>query len=61
MYDRFTEANLDAFDALHGVFLDAVIWCLGPVVDETKDYGLARRCLAVATCSLCRCVLDVED
>lgn len=61
MYDRFTETNLQAYHGLQGVFLDAVIWCLGPVVDESRDYGLARRALAVATCSVCRRVLRVDD
>ena len=54
MLSQFEELNLYAYHTLRGAVLDVVIWCLGPIVDDTRSYGPVRRCLAVATCHACR-------
>ena len=54
MYSVFEELNLYAYHSARGVFYDAVIWCLGPLVDDTREYGALRCYLALATRSLCR-------
>lgn len=47
MYDsRFQEINEHVYHSAHGAILDVVIWCLGPYVDDTRDYGLCRMYLA---------------
>jgi hypothetical protein len=61
MYLGFDEFNLHVYNSARGVFLDAVIWCLGPVVDDSREYGVFRLYLAAATYRLCRRVLRVED
>lgn len=53
MQTRFEELNLFAYDALRGAVYDVVIWCLGPLVDDSRDYGLFRLYLAAATCRAC--------
>jgi hypothetical protein len=50
----FAELNLHVYNFALGRFYDGVIWCLGPFVDDTRDYGLLRCCLALATRRLCR-------
>jgi len=54
MFSPFEDLNLYAYHRLRCVLLDLVIWCLGPVVDDTRPYGRVRHCLAVATCQACR-------
>ena len=54
MFSQFQQLNIHAYYTLVGVFLDFVIWCLGPLVDEEKDYSLARYYLAAVTCRICR-------
>ena len=54
MLTLFQELNLYVYHSLRGIGLDFVIWCLGPVIDETRDYGLLRYYLAAATCEVCR-------
>ena len=61
MYERFLDANLYVYNTANGVLLDGVIWCLGPIVDDSRPYGPLRRYLAAATCSICRCFLRVDD
>lgn len=54
MYSAFDEVNLYVYHSLRSAFYDVVIWCLGPVVDDTRDYGWLRCGLAVVTRDLCR-------
>ena len=61
MHLGFDELNLHIYDSARGIFLDAVIWCLGPVVDDSREYGVFRLYLAAATYRVCRHVLRVED
>lgn len=53
MRSDFEAANLILYYGMVNGFLDLVIWCLGPYVDETRDYGLFRRLLASLTRWLC--------
>lgn len=45
----FAELNAFVYHSVRGAVLDGVIWCLGPYVDDTREYGLARMYLARAT------------
>lgn len=38
MYSDFEELNLFAYWALVNGLLDAVLWCLGPYVDDSREY-----------------------
>ena len=57
----FHELNLYIYESTVGLFLDAVIWCLGPLVDDTREYGFLRLYLAAATYQVCRRLIQVED
>ena len=57
MFSNFEEINLYVYHSTRAAFFDAVIWCLGPVVDDSRPYGFARCCLAIVTRSLCRRVI----
>lgn len=61
MNSDFLELNLLAYHVLLGLCLDAVIWCLGPLVDDSREYGLLRCCLALATRRCCRTALALRD
>lgn len=61
MLTPFEDLNLYAYHRARGWVLDAVIWCLGPVVDDTRRYGVLRRCLASATCRACRRWYRIAD
>jgi len=54
MRTEFEEFNLFVYYSTLGVFLDTIIWCLGPLVDDTREYGLFRLYLAALTRKLCR-------
>ncbi len=54
MTSWFEEINLWAYYSVCGAFYDIVIWCLGPFVDDTREYGLLRCYLALMTRSACR-------
>ena len=58
MNSDFQETNLVIYYGLANLLLDAVIWSLGPYVDDSREYGLPRLCLAVATRRLCRAWLQ---
>ncbi|MCP3980877.1 MAG: hypothetical protein GY716_16365 [bacterium] len=60
MFTTFEEINLYVYNRIRCVLLDGVIWCLGPVADESREYGLLRHYLGAATCSVCRRVMRVE-
>jgi hypothetical protein len=57
----FYELNLYIYESARGPGLDAVIWCLGPLVDDTREYGFLRLYLAAATYHVCRRLIHVED
>lgn len=61
MYSQFVELNLYVYNAVRGALYDCVIWCLGPVIDDTRRYNWFRHYLAVATCTVCRRVMRTED
>ena len=61
MTDGFSELNLYAYHTARGMFFDAVIWCLGPLADDSREYGLLRCALACVTRSVCRSVLRAQD
>jgi len=54
MQSAFEELNLYVYHSACGVFYDFVIWCLGPFVDDTREYGLVRCYLAAATRRVCK-------
>ena len=54
MNSDFEETNLVLYYGLANLLLDAVIWCLGPYVDDSREYGVARLCLAMVTRRICR-------
>jgi len=57
----FEELNLVLYHNLHGIGLDIVIWCLGPVIDDSREYGLLRTYLAAVTCRACRSWYGIGD
>jgi len=50
----FEEFNVHLYWTLVNVFLDVVLWCLGPIVDDTRPYPYSRLCLAAVTNKACR-------
>ena len=61
MSGDFAELNLFVYHRLCGALLDAVIWCLGPFADDSREYGLLRCYLALATRNLCRVCISPDD
>ena len=61
MLSAFEELNLFAYHTACGAFYAFVIWCLGPIVDESREYGLFRCYLAVLTRKLCLRLLVKSD
>ncbi len=60
MHSAFEEFNLYVYNSIRGMVLDCVIWCLGPMVDDSRDYGLLRHYLALATAKACRGYLRIR-
>jgi hypothetical protein len=54
MRSEFEELNAYAYHCLRAALLDGVIWCLGPYVDDSRDYGFFRICLAKVTRAVVR-------
>jgi len=54
MHTGFEDVNLYVYNSLRSLFLDFVIWCLGPLVCDSRRYGLFRHYLAFATVKVCR-------
>jgi hypothetical protein len=54
MHSAFEEFNLYIYNSVRGWVLDCVIWCLGPMIEENREYGIFRHCLALATAKACR-------
>lgn len=62
MQSDFEEINAYVYHTGRGALLDIVIWCLGPYVDDTREYGPLRRWLARATRLVVRrCVVGVGE
>ena len=62
MHSDFEEINAFVYHSGRGAMLDVVIWCLGPYVDDTREYGPLRLWLARATRSVVRrCLVRVEE
>ena len=61
MTSWFEEFNFLVYYSIQGWFYDLVIWCLGPFVDDSRDYGIFRCYLALATRSFCRSWLVPRD
>jgi hypothetical protein len=61
MLTLFEELNLYAYHRLRGALLDVVIWCLHPLIHDTRQYGLVRLYLAAATCKACRSWYRIRD
>jgi len=57
----FTEVNEYIYHSAKGMFYDAVIWCLGPVVDDSVEYHWSRLWLASVTYRVCRRVIRTQD
>lgn len=56
----FEEVNAYVYHSVRGAFYDGVIWCLGPVVDDSRDYPRLRIWLAEVTFRVCRCFIRAE-
>jgi len=54
VYSEFEELNAYVYHSARGAVLDVFIWCLGPYVDDTREYGLLRVYLAQGTRSILR-------
>ena len=54
MHSEFEELNAFAYHRVRGALLDVVIWCLGPYIDDSREYGRLRLRLARTTHSLAR-------
>lgn len=54
MYDVFREFNVFVYCTIVNAILDVVLWCLGPYVDDSRKYAVARLYLAVVTRKACR-------
>lgn len=61
MFSDFYELNVCAYWALVNGVLDVILWCLGPYVDDSREYGLGRQVLALVTCKLVRAWLRIRD
>lgn len=49
MHSDFEEFNLLVYYSLVNLLLDLAIWCLGPLADDSRDYGTFRIYLAILT------------
>lgn len=58
MHSEFEEINLLIYHSARGLFYDGVIWCLGPLADETREYGILRWYLAAGTRKICRVLIN---
>jgi len=61
MRSDFEEFNLLAYYALVNGVLDVVLWCLGPHVDDSREYGWFRHGLADVTGRLVRIWLLMQE
>jgi hypothetical protein len=61
MRSDFEELNLFAYYALVNGVLDILLWCLGPRVDDSREYGWLRHALAEVTSRVLRFWLRLRD
>jgi hypothetical protein len=61
LYTDFEDLNAFVYHRVRGAVFDGVIWCLGPYVDDTRDYGTLRLWLARAARALVRRWFRIED
>lgn len=54
MFSAFEEFNLFVYWALVNGVLDVILWCLGPYVDDSREYGWFRHLLAAVTSRVIR-------
>jgi len=57
----FEDLNAYVYYSMQGILLDGLIWCLGPYVCDTREYGLFRIGLAQLTRSLVRRWFHITD
>jgi len=60
MLSAFEEFNLYVYNSARGLLLDGVIWCLGPMIEEAREYGIFRHILALMTAKACRGYLRIK-
>jgi hypothetical protein len=60
MQTSFEELNLYAYNALRNVAYDLLIWCLAPLIDDSREYSLARLYIAALACGICRRWMRLE-
>jgi hypothetical protein len=61
VYTDFEDLNAFVYHSARGVVLDGLIWCLGPYVDDARDYGTLRLWLARATRAVVRRWFRIAD
>jgi len=57
----FDEVNEYVYHSVRSAFFGGVIWCLGPVVDDSRDYSRLRIGLAAVTYRVCRYFIRAES
>ena len=55
------EVKAYVYHSVRGAFYGGVIWCLGPVVDDSCDYPRFRIWLAAVTYRVCRCFIRAKS
>jgi len=61
LYTEFEDLNAYVYHSAHGILLDGLIWCLGPYVDDSREYGAFRIHLARSTRYLVRRCCRISD
>ena len=61
MYSQFEDFNVFVYYSTRNIMLDGVIWCLGPYVDDTREYRSFRIHLANLTRTIVRRVWRIGD
>ena len=56
----FVHFNLYVYYSMQGMVLDVVIWCLAPMIDDKREYGLLRMFLAGAMLGVCRTWMGIR-
>ncbi len=60
-HSDFSEVNAYIYHSARNLFYDGVIWCLAPLIEDSRSFGRVRIIIATVTCTICRRVLRVED
>jgi hypothetical protein len=61
VYTDFEDINAYVYHSARSAWLDVLIWCLGPYVDGSRDYGVLRLYLAHAVRAVLRRWFRIED